>query len=475
MAGADLDPEKGTVDLKTANSVVKYWLYSALLWFPVFTTFGLIMAIKFFVPTFLVGSAFDTFGRIRPAHVNGLLFGFLSSGLIGASYYVLPRLTKASIYKPQIAKIAAIIWSSAVLAGVLLIMAGDTQAREYAEMPWPVDVVIVITLILMGITFLGTIFKRRERKLYVSLWFLAGIVLWFPIVYIIGNAMWNPPSGALTGITDAIFNWFYGHNVLGLWFTPFGLALWYYFIPKLSKRALYSVTLSLISFFALAFFYTGVGGHHLLQGPIPDWLKTVAVATSGLMMISVLTFATNIGMTIRGAWHKIFSNVPLRFIVFGFICYIFVSIQGTFQALRDMNLYLHYSQWPVMHSHLALYGSFAITIMGLMFWLIPQITKHELWSKKLMDVTWWVTLLGFSIFMAGMMLAGLVANADWYVHMTIAQTLPTLTPYFIVRAIGGGIVVVSAYLFAIDIIMTVLSKKSLQPGMPTTVGGESHE
>ena len=475
MASADLDPEKGTVDLKTANSVVKYWLYGALLWFPVFTTFGLIMAIKFFVPTFLVDSAFDTFGRIRPAHVNGLLFGFLSSGLIGASYYVLPRLTKASIYKPQIAKLAAIIWSSAVLAGVLLIMAGDTQAREYAEMPWPVDVVIVITLILMGITFLGTIFKRRERKLYVSLWFLAGIVLWFPIVYIIGNVMWNPPSGALTGITDAIFNWFYGHNVLGLWFTPFGLALWYYFIPKLSKRALYSVTLSLISFFALAFFYTGVGGHHLLQAPIPDWLKTVAVATSGLMMISVLTFATNIGMTIRGAWHKIFSNVPLRFIIFGFICYIFVSIQGTFQALQEINLYIHYSQWTVMHSHLALYGSFAVTIMGLMFWLIPQITKKELWSKKLMDVTWWVTLLGFTIFMAGMLLAGLVANADWYVHMTIVQTLPTLTPYFIVRAIGGGIVVISAYLFAVNIIMTVLSKKSLQPGMPTIVGGESHE
>ena len=475
MAGANLEAEKETVDLKTANSVVKYWLYGALLWFPVFTTFGLIMAIKFFVPTFLVDSAFDTFGRIRPAHVNGLLFGFLSSGLIGASYYVLPRLTKASIYKPQIAKLSAVIWSSAVLAGVLLILAGDTQAREYAEMPWPVDVVIVITLILMGITFLGTIFKRRERKLYVSLWFLAGIVLWFPIVYVIGNVMWNPPSGALTGITDAIFNWFYGHNVLGLWFTPFGLALWYYFIPKLSKRALYSVTLSLISFFALAFFYTGVGGHHLLQAPIPDWLKTVAVATSGLMMISVLTFATNIGMTIRGAWHKIFSNVPLRFIIFGFLCYIFVSIQGTFQALQEINLYIHYSQWTVMHSHLALYGSFAVTIMGLMFWLIPEITKKELWSKKLMDVTWWVTLLGFTIFMAGMLLAGLVANADWYVHMTIAQTLPALTPYFIVRAIGGGIVVVSAYLFAVNIIMTALSKKSLQTGVSTTVGGETHE
>jgi cytochrome c oxidase cbb3-type subunit I/II len=463
MATANLETVKETVDLKTANSVTKYWLYGALLWFPIFTTFGLIMAIKFFVPTFLVDSAFDTFGRIRPAHVNGLLFGFLSSGLIGAAYFVIPRLSKVSLFKPKIGKLAAVIWNAAVLAGVLLILSGDTQAREYAEMPWIVDIFIMIGLILIGINFLGTIIKRKEPKLYVSLWFFAGIVLWFPIVYAIGNVIWNPPSGALTGLSDAIFNWFYGHNVLGLWFTPFGLGLWYYFIPKITKRALYSVTLSLISFFALAFFYTGVGGHHLLQSSIPEWLKTIAVATSGLMLISVFTFAANIGMTIRGAWHNFLSNVPLRFIIFGFICYILVSIQGTFQALRDMNLYLHYSQWPVMHSHLALYGSFAITIMGLMFWLIPRITGKELWSKKLMDVTWWVTFLGFIVFMAGMMLAGLVANADWYTHMTIVQSLPTLTPYFIVRAIGGGIVVVSAYLFAVDIIMTVMSKRKMQP------------
>jgi cytochrome c oxidase cbb3-type subunit I/II len=467
-------PPDETVDVESANSVAKYWFCAAILWFPVFTTFGLIMAIKFFVPTFLVDSAFDTFGRIRPAHVNGLLFGFLSSGLIGAMYYVIPRLANVSLYKPAVGKLSAVLWNGGVLAGVLLIMAGDTQAREYAEMPWPVDIAILVTLVLIGITVVGTIMKRRERKLYVSLWFFAAIFFWFPIVYFIGNVMWNPPSGALSGLTDAIFNWFYGHNVLGLWFTPFGLALWYYFIPKLSKRALYSVTLSLISFFALAFFYTGVGGHHLLQSSIPEWLKTVAVATSGLMMMSVLTFGTNIGMTIRGAWHNIFSNVPLRFIVFGFINYIFVSIQGTFQAFRDMNLYLHYSQWPVMHSHLALYAAFGITIMGIMFWIVPRLTAKPLWSKKLMDVTWWVTLLGFIVFMSGMMLAGLVANADWFTHMTIVQSLPVLTPYFILRAIGGGIVVVSAFLFAIDIIMTIFYKPRMaKPEIKETLRGAS--
>jgi cytochrome c oxidase cbb3-type subunit I/II len=272
-------------------------------------------------------------------------------------------------------------------------------------------------------------------------------------------------------LTDAVVNWFYGHNVLGLWFTPFGFGLWYYFIPKLTKRALYSVTLSLISFFALAFFYTGVGGHHILQAPIPEWLKTIAVSTSALMMFSVLTFGANIGMTIRGAWNGIFSNVPLRFILFGFLNYIFVSIQGTFQAFRDTNLYLHFSQWPVMHSHLALYAAFGISIMGCMFWLVPRITGKKLYSKKLMDVTWWVTFMGFIVFMAGMMLAGLVANASWYAHLTIAQTLPDLQPYFILRAIGGGIVVVSAFLFAINITMTFLSKLLIHHKTLETYGG----
>jgi cytochrome c oxidase cbb3-type subunit I/II len=443
---------------KDADTVTKIWFYFSMLWFPIFTTFGLIMAIKFFVPTFLVDAAWLTFGRIRPAHVNGLLFGFLSSGLIGIMYYVVPRLCGTSLFKPNIGKIAAVLWNVGVIAGVLMILNGYTQAREYAEMPWIIDVAIVITLFLIGYNMLGTIMKRREQKLYVSLWFYAGIVLWFPVVYFIGNVMWRPPTGALFGLTDAVINWFYGHNVLGLWFTPFAIALWYFFIPKLTKRPLYSVTLSYISFFALAFFYTGVGGHHILQTPIPEWLKTIAVTTSGLMMFSVLTFGANIGMTIRGAWHKIFANVPLRFIVFGFINYIFVSIQGTFQAFREMNLYLHFSQWPVMHSHLSLYAAMGISIMGAMFWLVPRITGKRLYSKKLMDVTWWITFLGYIVFMAGMMLAGLVANSGWYSHMTVAQVLPFLEPYFILRAVGGGVVVVSAFLFAINIIATFLSK-----------------
>lgn len=442
------------------DRVARLWFVFSMIWFPVFTTFGLILAIKFFYPTFLVQQAWQTFGRIRPAHVNGVLFGFVSSGLIGAMFYIVPRLAARPLYRPRVAMLTPVLWNVGILVGILMILMGYTQAREYAELPWVIDVAVMATLILMGYVIMGTIMKRVEHKLYVSLWFFAGIMLWFPWVYFIGNVMWNPPTGALYGVVDAIFNWFYGHNVLGLWFTPFGIGVWYYFIPRLVRRPLYSNTLSLISFFSIAFFYTGVGGHHLLQAPIPEWLKTIAVSTTGLMMFSVLTFAVNIGMTLRGSWRNVIDNVPLRFMVFGFINYILVSIQGTFQGLRTTNIYLHFSQWPVGHAHLALLGAFGFTAAGATFWLVPRITGKKLFSKALMDWSWWLGFTGFIFFMAAMTVAGLVANAGWYMHMTVATVLPTLFIYFVVRAIGGGMIVVAAYIFAIDIIMTFLSKPS---------------
>ena len=442
------------------DKVANRWFMFAMLWFPLFTSFGLILAIKMFYPTFLVNAAWLTFGRIRPAHVNGVLFGFVSSGLIGGMFYIVPRLCANPLKRPDVAKYLPFAWNFAIIAGIIMILSGNTQAREYAELPWVIDVLVMATLLVMGYVVMGTIFERKEHRLYVSLWFFAGIMVWFPIVYFTGNVMWNPPTGALHGVIDAIFNWYYGHNVLGLWFTPFGIGIWYYAFPKITGKSLYSNTLSLISFFSIAFFYTGVGGHHLLQAPIPEWLKTIAVMTTGLMMFSVITFAVNIGMTVRQAWHHVIYDVPLRFMAFGFLNYIFVSMQGTLQGLRTTNAYLHFSQWPVGHAHMALLGAFGFTSVGLIYWLVPKITGNRLYSRSLMNWSWWVAFTGYFFFMFAMTVAGLVANAQWIQHMTIAQALPTLRVYFILRAIGGGTIVIGAYIFAFDVILTFLGKHS---------------
>ncbi len=321
----------------------------------------------------------------------------------------------------------------------------------------------MVALALNAYIIWGTVIKRREKKLYGTLWYYLGTTTWFPIVYFIGNVMWRPPVGALNGTTDAVFNWYYGHNVLGLWFTTLGIAAWYYFIPKMINRPLYSHLLSLIGFFTIAFFYTGVGGHHLLQAPIPEWLKTIAVTMTVLMMVPVLAFLVNIGLTMRGSWHRLSRNTPLQFVFAGFAMYVLVSIQGTLQGLRSTNAFLHFSQWPVSHSHLSLLGGFGFLAVGMMFFLVPHIVGFKLYSQRLMRWSWWLAFIGFLSFFASMVVSGLQQNANWWAHINVVETLPTLPADFVWRAVSGGIIVIAAILFAYNIFATYLRR------------GEAHE
>lgn len=441
-------------DHRQGDGAARLWFLFSLLWFPVFATFGFILAIKFFVPTFLGDPGVATFGVIRPAHTNGVLFGFVSSGLLGTMLWITPRLCRIELHRPTLAKATAVLWNGAVLVGILWIALGGSQGREYAEMPWLVDVAVVVTLVLLAYVVFGTVVRRAEPKLYVSLWYYMGTMVWFPIVYVIGNVMWQPPQGALNGTQDAIFNWYYGHNVLGLWFTTLGIPAWYYFVPRMINRPLYSHLLSLIAFFSIAFFYTGVGGHHLLQAPIPEWLKTVAVIMSIFMMVPVLAFATNILLTMRGSWRQILRNPALQFIMAGFFMYTLASIQGSFQAFRDTNAFLHFSQWSVGHAHLALLGGFGFLAIGAALHLIPRILGRGLYHPRLAGPTFWIAALGFTAFFVAMTITGLVANSNWWVHINVVETLVTLRVHFIFRALAGGIVVIAAYLFAYNALMT---------------------
>jgi cytochrome c oxidase cbb3-type subunit I/II len=443
-------------ELREGNSAARTWFFFSVLWFGFFASFGFLLAIKFFFPDFLGNIDWLTFGRIRPAHVNGVLFGFVSSGLLGTMFWLTPRLCARPLRFPALAKMSAFLWNGAIIGGIIWILLGGSQGREYAELPWAIDVAVMVTLIIMAVVIYATILARKERKLYVTLWYYLGTMLWFPIVYFIGNVMWNPPTGALNGTVDAIFNWYYGHNVLGLWFTTLGIPAWYYFIPKMINRPLYSHLLSLIAFFSIAFFYTGVGGHHLLQSPIPEWLKTIAVVMTVLMMVPVLAFFTNIGLTMRGSWHKLVGNHPLQFIFAGFVMYVLGSAQGTLQGLRDTNAFLHFSQWPVAHAHLTLLGGFGFLAAGAAFFIIPRITGFKIYSQNLMRFTWWLAFIGFLSFLAAMTVVGLQQNGNWWSHINVVETLPALRIGFIWRAASGGLVAIAGFLVAYNIIMTLV-------------------
>jgi cbb3-type cytochrome c oxidase subunit I len=449
------------------NSASVTFMLSAAVWVVIGVLMGLVLALEFVFPDLFRGVPWLVFSRLRQAHVNTVLFAWLSGAMMGMWLYVVPQLTGRRLWSEPLGNITAILWNLALLAGIVGILSAHTQSREYAEMIWAIDIGVMVVLLLNMTNVLMTIRHRVESKLYVSLWYITGTVMWFPLLYSIGNVMWNPPTGALTGINDTIFNWFYGHNVLGLWFTTGLLAVIYYVVPRETRTPLYSHVLSLVAFWGIAFFYTGVGGHHLLWAPIPYWLKTIAVADSIGMVLPVVAFMMNIFLTMRGNWNRFMTSIPLRFVITGWAAYILVSYQGSHQSLRAINLLTHFTQYVPGHAHLSLVFFAASTLMGGLYYAIPRIFHCRVFSRRLANIGYAFYTIGFAFFFAGFLLTGLVQGAAW-VHqgLPVWSVLPGLRPYMALRASGGALVVLGFVLFSCNILATAIVRRPA--GEPTT-------
>ncbi len=450
-------------------SSAKLFLFSSIFWLALADTVGLIASYQFVNPQWAESVPFLSFGRLRVVHTNGVLFMWLSMAQVGAvCFYMIPRLCGTELWSERLGVWTGWLWN---LAGVLMVvtfLTGNSQAREYAEMVWPLDVAVELVLLLVGLNVLMTVAKRKERKLYVTIWYAMGAVIWMPLVYFIGNAMWETGnfwnlSGAIKGVDDATLNWFYGHNVLGLWFTTMGVATVYYLVPVLTRTPLYGYALSMIGFWALAFFYTAMGQHHLLQTPTPSWLKTIATMASLGQFIPVLAFLTNIYMTMRGNWGKIYESVPLKFAIAGTVFYFVTCVQGPFQALQTFNQLIHYTQWIVGHAHLALFGSMSYWQFAAILYIIPVIYKRRLYSQGLAEAQFWLATAGFLMMMISLQVAGLIQGAAWQRGVDIREILPQLRPYWVMRSVGGAMMVFSGFVMAWNIWKTVTVGEPLEP------------
>ena len=443
------------------NSASLNFMVTAAFWLLFGVTMGLILALQFVFPELFNGVPWLVFSRLRQAHVNTVLFAWLSGGMIGLWLYIVPRLTRRQLWIEKLGNLSMVLWNAALIVGIFGILTAHTQSREYAEMIWIVDMAVLVVLVLNLANIYMTIHHRVEKKLYVSLWYIIGTVIWFPLLYSIGNVIWNPPTGALTGINDTIFNWFFGHNVLGLWFTTGLLAVIYYIVPKEAHTPLYSHVLSLVAFWGIAFFYTGVGAHHLLWAPIPYWLKTIAVADSFGMILPVLAFMMNIYLTMRGNWNRFFSSIPLQFVLTGWAAYVLVSYQGSHQGIRTINLLTHFTQYVPGHAHLSLLFFAASVIMGGIYYSVPRILKREIYSRAIARVQFALYSIGFLFFFGGFLLTGLVQGTAWlHQGLPIWSVLPGLRPYMALRATGGVLVVISFFLFSYNLFATLLNKKT---------------
>ncbi len=463
-------------------SAARAWIYSAVIWLAVGTTFALLAAIEMVSPDFLGGISYLSFGRLRPIHVNSVTFFWLTMANIGAFNYIVPKLCGRPLWSENLSKITMWVWNIVGILMILTLMAGFSQAREYAEMIWPLDVFVMIGLLLNAFNLLMTIARRNEKRIYVSLWYIIGAVIWLPMVYAIGNVIWSPLignsssptnqqtfSGSLTGINDATWNWFYGHNILGLWFTPGGVALVYYLVPVITRTPVYSHIMSMIGFWSLGLFYTMVGQHHILSTPTPGYLKTIATVGSLALFIPVLTFLTNIWMTMRGNWGRLYASLPLKFALVGTVFYFITCIQGPFQAVQSFNRLIHFTNWIVGHAHLALLGTMTTWAMAAIYYIIPVTLKRRIYSPGLAEIQFWMVVSGFLLIMISLQVVGLIQGAEWLRGEPVYKTVQDLKPYFAVRAIGGSMVVIGAYIQAYNIYKTVRSGKRMEAGMPQTL------
>lgn len=433
----------------------KGFCLTAGFWMTIATFMGLLGATELVAPDLTGNTAWLVFGRVRPIHVNLVLFGFVTPGFLAAAFYIVPRVLQTRLYSEKLGVITVTAWNLTLVAIVISLAMGLTQAREYAEMIWPIDVMVVIAFLLIFFNFAMTVKQRKEPILYVSVWYvLAGTIL-TAITYALGNVIWRPDTGALVGIPDAILLWFYGHNVFGLLLTPLAAAVTYYVIPQACRSPLYSHTLSLVGFWALIVVYTHIGTHHLLQVPVPTWLKVVSIVDSVAMVIPVMAFLINIWYTAKDRLGYIHSDIGAKFIFTGTIMYFFVSIQGSLMALPDVQRVTHFNNWVVAHAHVGVLGFAGMISLGGMYYILPKISGRPLFSKFLADFQYWMILIGVIGFTVVLTIAGLIQGNAWLNGETVYRLLPEIHIYYLVRASLGLIVFLSAVLGLYNIYRTL--------------------
>jgi cytochrome c oxidase cbb3-type subunit 1 len=440
-------------------------LSSAVFWLLLGSAAGLISSLKMHLPDWLVNEAWLTFGRIRPAHLNMVIYGWSSLAGVGIALWLIPRLLKTELVGSRYAYAGAIIWNLGVGGGVASILMGYSTGLEWLEFPLPPAILLIVGGALMGIPLILTLRNRQVEHLYVSVWYLGAALLWFPLLYAVANA-----PGVHFGVEQATMNWWFGHNVLGLWFTPLGLAAAYYFIPKVLGTPIYSYNLSLLGFWTLAFFYSQVGGHHLIGGPVPTWLITLSIVQSMMMVVPVFAVAVNQHMTVLGHFRALQFSPTLRFIVLGAMMYTLASVQGSFEALRSVNTITHFTHFTIAHAHLGLYGFYAMVMFGSIYFVMPRVLGREWPFGALISLHFWLVVSGFAIYFVSLTVGG------WFQGLAMLDpkqsfmaSVALTIPYLEARSVGGGLMVAGHIVFAIHFALIVFTRKATEFG-PTRFG-----
>lgn len=465
--------ESGLEHFSYDNAIVKNFAFATILWGIVGMLVGVIVALQLTSPMFNFGFELTTFGRLRPLHTNAIIFAFVGNGIFMGVYYSLQRLCRTRMFSDVLSRIHFWGWQLIIVSAALTLPFGITTSKEYAELEWPIDIAIAAIWVIFGWNMVGTIFKRRERHLYVAIWFYIATLVTVAVLHIV-NSFALPVSflksySIYAGVQDALVQWWYGHNAVAFFLTTPYLGLMYYFVPKAANRPVYSYRLSIIHFWALIFLYIWAGPHHLLYTALPDWAQSLGTVFSIMLIAPSWGGMLNGLFTLRGAWDRVRQDPILKFFVVAVTAYGMSTFEGPMLSLKSINAIAHYTDWIVAHVHIGGLGWNGFLTFGILYWIIPRIFKTKLFSQKLANLHFWIGTLGMLFYVVPMYWAGWTQGLMWkqftpdgfLQYPNFLETVLQIVPMYKLRALGGVLYLVGAIIMLYNLAKTVMGGKLL--------------
>jgi cytochrome c oxidase cbb3-type subunit I/II len=449
------------------NKIVKNFIYATMLWGVVGMLVGLMLAFMFMFPNYTDGISWLSFGRLRPLHTNAVIFAFVGNAIFAGVYYSSQRLLKARMFSDALSKINFWGWQLIIVGAAITLPLGYTTSKEYAELEWPFDIAIAIVWVVFGWNLIGTILKRRQRHLYVAIWFYLATFVTVAVLHIF-NSLELPVSAlksysVYAGVQDALVQWWYGHNAVAFFLTTPFLGLMYYFVPKAANRPVYSYRLSIVHFWSLIFIYIWAGPHHLLYTALPEWAQNLGVAFSVMLLMPSWGGMINGLLTLRGAWDKVRTDPVLKFMVVAITGYGMATFEGPTLSLKNVNAIAHFTDWIIAHVHVGALAWNGFLTFGMIYWLVPRLFKTKLFSVGLANLHFWIGTLGIIMYALPMYVAGFTQASMWkqfnpdgtLVYGNFLETVTEIMPMYWMRAIGGTLFLTGMLIMVYNIIITI--------------------
>ena len=460
------------------DKVVRQFAVMTIVWGIVGMAVGALIAAQLIWPDLTFGLPWLSYGRLRPLHTNAVIFAFGGSALFATSYYVVQRTCHVRLFSDALATFTFWGWQLVIVLAAVTLPLGITTSKEYAELEWPIDILLAVVWVAYLIVFFGTMIKRKVSHIYVANWFFASFIVTTAVLHIVNSAA-LPVSltksySAYAGTVDAMVQWWYGHNAVGFFLTTGFLGMMYYFVPKQAGRPVYSYRLSIVHFWALISIYMWAGPHHLHYTTLPDWAQSIGMVFSLILLAPSWGGMINGLMTLSGAWHKLRTDPILKFLIVALSFYGMATFEGPMMSIKTINALSHYTDWTIGHVHAGALGWVAMTTIGSLYVMIPRLYGGTtMWSTRLIDWHFWTTTLGIVLYVAAMWVAGVMqglmwraTNADGTLTYTFVEALKSTYPYYVVRLVGGVMVLGGMFIMAYNVRRTILEARSTVTSVP---------